>query len=115
MCLEYPQSAVSADKILTRLWRFTMKKLLAVMVVGLLVGADGDKDVGKKGGDALKGTWKIVSAERDGKPHDDAVGDKVTFDGTNLAIEGKGEDHKGTYKIDAGKKPKHIDITPAAG
>ena len=92
-----------------------MKKLLAVLVVGLLLGADGDKDAGKKGGDALKGTWKIVSAERDGKPQEKPVGDKVTFEGATLTIQGKEQDHKGTYKVDAGKKPKQIDITPGDG
>jgi uncharacterized protein (TIGR03067 family) len=84
------------------------RALLAALVVGLVAGADDKKD-----GDALKGTWTIVSVVREGNANQEAEGGKITFDGENITIETKDKHHKGTYKLTPSKK--HIDITPGDG
>src|SRR5262245_27202664 len=61
----------------------------------------------------LQGTWKVTSAERDGKPDDMAKNALSTFtkDGklTVKLADGMGGD--GTFKLDPGQKPKAIDLT----
>jgi uncharacterized protein (TIGR03067 family) len=63
----------------------------------------------KKEGD-LTGTWVVTSAERDGQAADQMKGDKATFEGANMTIQGTNE-QKGTFKADSKKKPMTIDIT----
>jgi uncharacterized protein (TIGR03067 family) len=89
-----------------------IRKVLVVVVVGLLLAAD-SKD--KKDEDKLQGTWVLESEERDGAKQDIGVKTpRVTF--TN-AGQGKVEDRKSgmsveiTYQLDAAKDPKHIDVT----
>jgi uncharacterized protein (TIGR03067 family) len=86
------------------------RALLAALVVGLVAGADD-----KKGDDALKGTWTIVSAVHNGKANENAEGGTVTFDGDKVMIKTKDREHKGTYKLQPGEKPGHIDLTPGDG
>src|SRR5437868_308419 len=74
-----------------------------------LVSAAGQDDA-KKDLAALKGTWGITSAEKDGKDvTDKAV--TLTFDGSKVIVK---KDAKilfeGSYKIDPAKKPKTIDV-----
>ena len=87
------------------------RKMLAVLVVGLLVAAD----EGKKEGEKFSGTWTIESFTRDGKDNDDAKGEKVTFEGDRLTVETKNGEHKGTFKLYPDQKPKGIDFTPSDG
>jgi uncharacterized protein (TIGR03067 family) len=90
-----------------------MKKcLLGVLVVGLLVAADDKKDDVK---DKLKGTWTVVSMERDGKkaPDDEIKGMSLTFDGDKVTFKHGNDTKMGTIKVDAGQKPAHLDLTPA--
>jgi uncharacterized protein (TIGR03067 family) len=93
-----------------------MKRAVSVaLLLALVAGADEKKSDAKKDKDLLKGTWVISSMERGGKPNEKSIGDKVTFDGDSLIVQGKDEEHKGTYKLDATKKPKQIDVTPGDG
>lgn len=91
------------------------RALFAAFVVGLIVGTDEKKDDNKKDLDHLKGNWTIVSMERDGKNNEDAVGGKFRFDGENVHVQIKDMEHKATFKLNTGKKPKQIDVTPTNG
>lgn len=87
--------------------------LVVLVGAGLGVAADnGKEDAVKKDLAELKGTWAIISAERDGK----TVTDKtvtLTFDGAGRATVKKGDAvlFKGTSNIDPTKKPKTYDVT----
>jgi uncharacterized protein (TIGR03067 family) len=91
------------------------RALFVAMLVGLVAGADGKKDDAKADQERLKGTWTIVSIERDGKANENAVGGKVTFDGDTMTFKVKDNEHKGTFKLDPTKKPRQIDLTPGDG
>jgi uncharacterized protein (TIGR03067 family) len=90
--------------------------LPAALTAALLVAADAKEDAIKKDGDALKGTWLVVSLERDGKVEPiskDAVR-VITDDEYTMTL------HplltiKGTYKIDPTASPKRIETTPSSG
>lgn len=85
------------------------RALFAALVVGLVVGTEEKKDDNKKDLDHLKGNWRIVSMELDGKTNGDAVDGKFSFDGENMHVQINDMEHKGTFKLDTGKKPKQID------
>lgn len=91
-----------------------LKRLLPVLAIGLLLGADEKKDEVKK----LQGVWQVVSTEQDGKkgPAKDlkkadlklTITDSTfTYTGGGLLI------IKGTFEIGADKKPKTLDVTAA--
>ena len=88
--------------------------LLAALLVGLILGAD-EKKGGKKDLDLFKGGWTIASLVLDGKTNDDASGGKFTFDGENMVVQIEDKEHKATFKLDASKKPKQMDVTPSDG
>lgn len=95
--------------------------VLFFLAAGLLLAADAPKDdASKKDMDQLQGSWRLISRERDGKADAaDAVkdiiminkGDRFTFKG---AASGAGAT-EGTFTVDATKKPKAMDRTPADG
>src|SRR5262249_52369930 len=65
--------------------------------------------------DLIQGTWKVVSFKSDGKDKDaDLVKDDKLFfkfqDGQLSTIKAGKELQAGSYKLDAGKKPKAIDF-----
>lgn len=65
----------------------------------------------------LQGTWAATAAERDGKPADDVVGNRLTFTGNRFLIrspDGKTL-YEGTFRVDAGAKPAAIDFDHTAG
>ncbi len=80
--------------------------------IGSLVAGGADEAAVKKDLAALKGTWIIVSAERDGKNVTD-TGVILTFDGIGKAAVKKGSQllFAGAIKIDPTKKPKTLDAT----
>jgi uncharacterized protein (TIGR03067 family) len=84
-------------------------RILAVLAVVLLLGADKPSKEQKQ----LEGTWQVVSAERDGQQDKRALESKIVFEGENVTVKTKNRDEKATFKVDPGKKPKTIDITPA--
>jgi uncharacterized protein (TIGR03067 family) len=84
--------------------------------VGLLAAADDAKEAAvKKDLEAMKGTWTVVSAERDGKKIADAQlqGVTVTFDADGkVSAQRQGQTlFEGTVTIDPTKKPKTVDTT----
>ena len=80
--------------------------MYALMILSLLAPApDATKDAA-----AIQGTWVIESIMDDGKPQDDIKGDRLTFKEGNITVKRKDEEMKATYKIDAAKDPKTIDI-----
>src|SRR4051812_9666907 len=96
--------------------RTTMRsRWLAFLVVGLLLGADARK-VDKQDKDSVEGTWSVVSAEREGKPFTEQIkNDTITFKDGSVTIKKQNGEEKGTYKLNADRKPKEIDITISEG
>ena len=74
---------------------------------------------GKSDVDALQGVWQLVGGQKEGKELSQDVvkeiGGQLTFKGEELYLKGKPQGNEqeksGTFKLDAAKKPKHIDIT----
>jgi uncharacterized protein (TIGR03067 family) len=86
-----------------------MKKLSVLLVLPLLLGAEGDKDNAKK--TTLEGVWKAVTATQDGKEQADTQEHTLTFTGDTFTIARNGETViKGTFNVDAAKKPSTIDM-----
>ena len=92
----------------------TLQPLLLFFLTAILLAADEPKDdIAKKEREKLAGTWKVISAERDGQP------DKVSKDAlTTYTADGKfsvkfadGTTGDGTYQLDPGQSPKAIDYT----
>lgn len=86
-----------------------MKRMMLVLMVGLVMGADEKKDQNE-----LKGTWNITAFESGGNTPPEIKG-TFTFDGNDLKIKLADRDHTGTFKLDGTKKPKEIDVTPGDG
>lgn len=92
-----------------------MRSVVSLIAFALLFApvdvARGD-DAAKKDLEAMKGTWSIVSAERDGKTVTDTTV-TLTFDGVSKATVKRGDKliFDGTVVVDAAKTPKSIDIT----
>src|SRR5215204_6221206 len=91
----------------------------AVITLSFLgVSQAGDGDAAKKELEAFTGTWKAVSATKDGKeaPKERAAkislvvkGEKYTFTGSDgVAIEG-------THKVNPSKSPKEIEAVRSSG
>jgi uncharacterized protein (TIGR03067 family) len=87
---------------------------LAVIAI-LFVAADEKKSDDKKDLELLKGKWTLVSLQANGQTKEDASGGEFTFDGDKLHIKLNDQEHSGRFKLDASKKPKQIDVTPADG
>jgi uncharacterized protein (TIGR03067 family) len=93
------------------------RTVLALFAVGVLIAADDAKeDANKKDLEKMQGDWACVSWTVDGKkqPDDDAQsifrnvkGNQYTLSLFNKALD------KGTFKIDATKKPKTMDGYPS--
>lgn len=62
--------------------------------------------------DAIQGTWNVVSGERGGQavPKEKLKGFRITIAGDKITIAFGSENKSGTFKLDAGKMPKHMDI-----
>jgi len=60
----------------------------------------------------IQGTWAVVSAERNGKPLPDQVTQqiKLIFAGHKLTTQHKDRKTEATFKLDANKTPKQIDL-----
>ena len=89
-----------------------MKRLLPVLAVALLLGAEKKDDV-KKDLDKLQGDWTLESGERDGQkiPEEIAKTLKRTVKGNKSKVTRDGETlAEGTMTLDPAKKPKAIDM-----
>jgi uncharacterized protein (TIGR03067 family) len=86
-----------------------------VLASGFLIATDDPKDdAAKKELGKLKGTWTLVSAERDGKklPKDEVKKTKITFKGDTFVFpdaSGIGTSQKGIITVDPSKTPKWMD------
>jgi uncharacterized protein (TIGR03067 family) len=90
-----------------------MTKLVVILAVSLLLGADDKQADAKKDQEKLQGDWTLQSGERDGEPfpEDLVKALKRTITGDKFAVTRDGETlAKGTLTLDAGQKPKTIDI-----
>src|SRR5262245_1637748 len=88
---------------------------LAVAIGASTLGAE-DKDADKKDKDKLQGTWNALSGESSGKEQKEATEHSLIFEGDKFSVK-KGDKVmvKGTFKVDASKKPKEIDMEIADG
>src|SRR3954464_13890542 len=96
-----------------------MKKLLVVLAVGLLMGAEEKKEAGKKDQDKVQGTWVAKSAERGGKPvdlaNDKHIPAKIVFKGDKVTVHAGEREHMGTFKLGHEGKLGTLDLTADAG
>src|SRR5215831_4595664 len=107
----------------------TMGIVSVVVMVGLIAAwsqarekLDDRAKAGEKASDRdtklLEGEWVVVSGEDDGvkAPANDVQGNKWLFKGSVItAFVPDGTTSKMSFKVDAGKKPKEIDVTPLDG
>jgi uncharacterized protein (TIGR03067 family) len=90
-----------------------MKRVLLVVALGLLLGAEAPD--AKKDRDQLQGDWTLASGERDGQPlPEDLVKSlKRTIKGDTFVVSRDDQAlAKGTFTLDPSQKPKAIDIKP---
>jgi uncharacterized protein (TIGR03067 family) len=101
--------------------RFAAFLPIALLASFLLAADPADKD---KDGDAekdkaaLKGKWEPVSSDSGGNKDDEADYKqfRLVFDGDKFTILKSGETHmKGTFKLDASKTPRQIDLKVEEG
>ena len=94
--------------------RSVLTSVLCVLLPTLLMGAD---DVAQeKAAKALQGTWKVVSAEKDGAGFDRIVGGTMKIKDINFVITTKGgTEMEGDLRIDAAAKPKTLDLVHQKG
>lgn len=88
-------------------------RMLAVLFVGAsLATTAAGTGAGKTDQDKIQGSWSIVSMEKGGmKAPDEVIKDmKLTFGADKIKLQMPGKDHEVTYKLNASKKPKEIDI-----
>ena len=87
-------------------------KVLAVLACALLAAGAGGQEQKKTDEDKIQGTWTFVSLERGGVDvNDDFVKDaKLVITADKVKILAPGKDMEVGYKLDASKKPKHMDI-----
>jgi uncharacterized protein (TIGR03067 family) len=65
----------------------------------------------------LQGAWTATQAERDGKPVDDVVGNRLSFTGNRFQIQSKDGRplYSGTVRVDPSAKPAAIDFEHTEG
>ncbi len=70
-------------------------------------------DKGKDDAAKLQGTWRVQTLTESGKaaPAEIAKKFKLVIDGERITLHGDSSPKDGTFKLDATKSPKHIDIT----
>jgi uncharacterized protein (TIGR03067 family) len=90
-------------------------RLLMIAALGLLLGADNSQDpTSRKDLERFQGTWKLVSAMKDGKalPEDKVKKTTIVYKDDTFRFPELAEDatsREGTFKLDATKKPKQMD------
>jgi uncharacterized protein (TIGR03067 family) len=95
--------------------------MLTALAAGLMVAADTpNEDAVKKDYQRLSGTWRLISAVRDGKavPEDQVKKTQLFTDGDKFTVTGDSElgtSAKGTFTIDPTKNPKAVDSIQGEG
>ncbi|MBX9583807.1 MAG: TIGR03067 domain-containing protein [Gemmataceae bacterium] len=92
----------------------------AGLAVAVAVAVADDKPAEKPNKDLepFQGIWQVVSIEQDGMPVPEEATERLTLvvKGNERVLKQGGEvASKGTFKVDAGKKPKTIDIEVSDG
>jgi uncharacterized protein (TIGR03067 family) len=100
-------------------------RIISILTVALVLGADTQKDDAVKSeSNKLQGTWRIVSAEREGtNAPDDEIkkttliikGDKLTVKKTENAAKPEEKTYEMSFTLDPTKNPKWIDVTYTDG
>jgi uncharacterized protein (TIGR03067 family) len=82
---------------------------IAIGVVGAAIA--------RQGAEAPEGTWRAVSASREGDDAEDVLGHRLTFVADRFVIRSaRGEVlYRGTFAVDPAKVPPTIDFRHAAG
>jgi uncharacterized protein (TIGR03067 family) len=98
-----------------------MKRLVLAVVallatLGLTAAAVADDAADKKDKEKLQGTWTAVSGEKGGKEDPEAKEHALVFEGDKFSVK-KGDKVvvRGTFKINASKSPKTMDIEITEG
>lgn len=92
-------------------------RLLTVVSLGLLLGADNPQDpASKKDLKGMQGTWTLVPATKDGKalPEDEVKKTTIVIKDDTFRFPGSAEyatSREGTFTLDATKTPKQMDST----
>jgi uncharacterized protein (TIGR03067 family) len=95
----------------------TKAQLLIIAAIGVSLAADNPQDpASKKDLDGLQGTWKLISAMRDGEalPKDKVKKTTIVIKDDTFLFPDLAEyatSKEGTIKLDATKKPKQMDAT----
>lgn len=97
-----------------RMLVLTVGALLAA--IGLAAVAVADDAADKKDKEKLQGTWTAVSGEKEGKDDPEAKEHALVFEGDKFTVKrGDKVVVRGTFKIDASKSPKTMDIEISEG
>jgi uncharacterized protein (TIGR03067 family) len=86
-----------------------------LLAAGLATAAD---EKVAKGFDPLQGTWAVMAITRDGQKVPDENAQKLTLivkGNERIVKEGDEVKSKGTFTVDAGKNPAHMDVTVVDG
>ncbi len=86
-------------------------RLLLIMTAALVLSADPAPEEVKKEIQRFQGTWKFVSIETEGKKLDEKAYGPLIIMGNKITYKGDSGSCHFTFKVDATKKPKTIDIT----
>jgi uncharacterized protein (TIGR03067 family) len=84
--------------------------------IGLAAAAVADDAADKKDKEKLQGTWTAVSGEKGGQEDPEAKEHVLIFEGDKFSVQ-KGDKVavRGTFKIDASKSPKTMDLEITEG
>lgn len=91
-----------------------MRRAVAVLTVGLLLGAADKEDDAKSDQTALQGSWKIVALEKDGM-REDIESDsqiRITIKGNRIVVN---DENELTFTLDPAATPRLIDFTQVKG
>lgn len=87
-----------------------------VVAIGFAAVAVADDAANKKDKETLQGTWTAVSGQKEGKEDAEAKDHALVFEGDKFSV--KLKDNvivRGTFKIDASKSPKTMDMEITEG
>jgi uncharacterized protein (TIGR03067 family) len=88
------------------------RKLLLVLGLGLLLGADAPEEA-RKELKRLQGTWVMAALEIDGRPvpEDQLRDTTLTIRGDKYIVKSKGKTYEVAFTLDPRQSPKAIDLS----
>ncbi|HEX3726738.1 MAG TPA: TIGR03067 domain-containing protein [Pirellulales bacterium] len=89
----------------------------ALALAMALVAADAAKGAADKDIQLWQGTWRVVSMETDGRmaPAEKLANMKLTVSDLDYQFQNGDFSERGSYKFDAAKEPRHVDIVVGPG